>query len=334
MSETYRATGINLKSIPLGESDRLLTILTREAGLVRAVAPGARKHKSSLRGRSTLFVMNDLLIVKGRSLDKVIQAEGLASFPAIAQDLGKLTASQYLAELVLGQALSEHPQEELFELLHQTLNRLDQQPSSKTLIELVQAIYHVLSYAGLAPQVHQCSATRQWVNPDFSSPDWRIEFDAAAGGVRVHRSDRPLSSNTLTPANVRGDRSKRPFNRTMELTTQLNAAELAILQHLAQADCVPVDAQQGMALSATDSPSENSVTLFSGVSPTPSPSSLHPRIGQPGIEQPAIFESVSVQTWLSIERLLRHYAQYHLDQPIRSAALIETCFLPTSMPSL
>ncbi|XGB43117.1 MAG: recombination protein O N-terminal domain-containing protein [Nodosilinea sp. LVE1205-7] len=39
MSQTYQVTGINLKAMPLGESDRLLTILTPELGLVRAVAP-------------------------------------------------------------------------------------------------------------------------------------------------------------------------------------------------------------------------------------------------------------------------------------------------------
>ncbi|MEB3209801.1 MAG: recombination protein O N-terminal domain-containing protein, partial [Leptolyngbyaceae bacterium] len=74
MGGTYKATGINLKSVPMGESDRLLTILTREYGLIRAIAPGARKPKSSLRGRSNLFVINDLLIARGRSLDKMIQA--------------------------------------------------------------------------------------------------------------------------------------------------------------------------------------------------------------------------------------------------------------------
>jgi DNA repair protein RecO (recombination protein O) len=60
MSRTYQATGINLKGMALGEADRLLTILTAERGLVRAVAPGARKFKSKLRGRSELFVVNHL----------------------------------------------------------------------------------------------------------------------------------------------------------------------------------------------------------------------------------------------------------------------------------
>ncbi|NJP21762.1 MAG: hypothetical protein HC763_25260 [Hydrococcus sp. CRU_1_1] len=73
MTKTYQATGIILKGMPLGEADRLLTILSPEYGLIRAVAPGARKHKSRLRGRSELFVVNQWLIVKGRSLDKLLK---------------------------------------------------------------------------------------------------------------------------------------------------------------------------------------------------------------------------------------------------------------------
>nr|WP_310488709.1 recombination protein O N-terminal domain-containing protein [Chamaesiphon sp. VAR_69_metabat_338] len=42
MSGTYKATGINLKAMPIGENDRLVTILTREHGSIKAIFPGAR----------------------------------------------------------------------------------------------------------------------------------------------------------------------------------------------------------------------------------------------------------------------------------------------------
>jgi DNA repair protein RecO (recombination protein O) len=77
--KTYQATGIILKGMPLGEADRLVTILTSEFGLIRGVAPGARKPKSSLRGRCELFVVNQFSLAKGRSLDKITQAETLIS---------------------------------------------------------------------------------------------------------------------------------------------------------------------------------------------------------------------------------------------------------------
>jgi DNA repair protein RecO (recombination protein O) len=132
MSRTYKATGINLKSMPLGEADKLVTILTREFGLIRAVAPGARKQNSKLGGRSGLFVVNELLLAKGRSLDKITQAETLESYPGLSKDLSKLAASQYLAELVLCHALSEQPQEELYELLNEHLRRLEQLPKASS----------------------------------------------------------------------------------------------------------------------------------------------------------------------------------------------------------
>ena len=75
MSGTYKATGINLKAIPIGENDRLVTVLTPERGLVRAIVPGARKSNSSLGGRTALFVVNNLLIAQGRSLDRITRSE-------------------------------------------------------------------------------------------------------------------------------------------------------------------------------------------------------------------------------------------------------------------
>ena len=151
MSQTYKATGINLKGSPLGETDRLVTVLTSELGIVRAIAPGARKYKSRLRGRSELFVVNNLLIVKGRSLDKIIQADTIYTYPGLSQDLGKLAAAQYLAELVLYLAVSDQSQLELYELLNEHLRRIEQLANGQNVYPyLAQAVYHILAIAGVA----------------------------------------------------------------------------------------------------------------------------------------------------------------------------------------
>ncbi|WP_448561093.1 DNA repair protein RecO, partial [Trichothermofontia sp.] len=215
MSRTYTATGINLKSMPLGEYDRLLTVLTAEYGLIRVVAPGARKHQSKLGGRSALFVVNQLQIVAGRTLHKVIQAETLTSYPKLSQDLCKLTASQYLAELALYQALSQQPQTELFHLLTEHLGRLEQLPKLprdpataavielRVLAHLTHAIFHLLALAGLAPQVQICCLTQQPLVPDFTSHLWQAGFSVAAGGTVSQAAIAHLTptqtGSTLTP---------------------------------------------------------------------------------------------------------------------------------------
>lgn len=183
MGRSYKVTGINLKAAPLGEQDRLLTILTPERGLLRVVAGGARKAKSSLAGRSNLFVVNQLVIAPGRSLDRITQAETIESFPRFSQDLTRLTAAQYLAEVALFQALDDHPQPELFDLLQGHLDRLHTAPSAEVLPRLIQGLFHLLTLAGLAPQVFHCCRSQQPLDPQFEDPYWRAGFSVTGGGV-------------------------------------------------------------------------------------------------------------------------------------------------------
>ncbi|WP_416670015.1 DNA repair protein RecO [Egbenema bharatensis] len=296
-SGTYKATGINLKSAPLGESDRLLTILTEEYGLLRAVAPGSRKYKSSLGGRSSLFVVNQLLIAKGRNLDKVIQAESLESYPGLSQDLSKLTASQYLAELVLCQALSDQSQADLFHLLRQQLSQLEQSPSSGILPCLAQSMFHLLAIAGLAPQVQSCCVTQRPISPNFTDPDWRVGFSITTGGIVSLSAPPPL-----------------------DLSARLTATELQLLQQLP----APHSAE--------------SIAELSDIKVPPMPDRVSNPATDPiphrAADRAAAYADPTAQTtppgvesWLAVERVLRHYAQYHFDRPIRSAALIDLCFV-------
>lgn len=307
MSGTYKAIGINLKSSPLGESDRLLTILTDEYGLIRVVAPGSRKHKSSLGGRSSLFVVNQLLLAKGRSLDKLVQAESIESFPGLSQDLRKLTAAQYLAELTLYQALSDQSQTELLCILREHLSRLENFPASVALPCLVHAAFHLLAVAGLTPQFYACCVSQQPIVPDLSNPDWQIAFSASAGGtVRLDQVEQLASALPRRVANSAGNYSTgsqpptgRERSKAPEMLTRLNATQVDLLQHLTQPNLVQACLET-------------------------SPDALH----STGLLHPQYW-----QNWLTVERVLRQYAQYHFDRPIRSAALINVCFSSVTVSS-
>lgn len=302
MTSTYKVTGINLKSMPMGDYDRLLTILTREEGLVRAIVPGARKHKSSLGGRSSLFVVNHLLMVRGRNLDKVIQAETIESYPRLSQHLSKLTISQYLAELVLIQALSEQPQEQLFTSLTTHLNRLEQldhEPlnyfQGKALIYLNQGIYDLLTLAGVSPRIHRCCLTQATIIPELNDCDWRVGFSPEMGGMvclaalpsPVQPFPTPLAVGkpTLpTPNPPKGYLEPIKWEKLSQCFFWLTAQEAWLLQQLTQ-------------------PDGNLNLLFSHLQPLD-----------------------LLTTSLKVERVLRHYVHYHLERVIRSASLLEACF--------
>lgn len=279
MSQTYRATGINLKGMPMGESDRLLTVLTAEYGLIRAIAPGARKAKSSLGGRSGLLVVNELLVVKGRSLDKIIQAETIKSYSKLSQHLLKLTASQYLAELVLCQALTDRPQSDLYDLLLLHLDRLETSDLNLTLPHLTQGIFHLLALAGIAPQVQQCCRTGKAISPNFDDPQWQIEFNLVSGGIVSREKKLQPFQAQESGARYQAQNQSRRSGQPTEFS--LNATQLWTLQHLA------------------------------------------------GPELPKL-EQGTENLWPSLENLLRAYAQYHFDRPIRAATLMEPCL--TNLP--
>jgi DNA repair protein RecO (recombination protein O) len=301
MSKTYKATGINLKSQALGESDKIVTILTQEFGLVRAIAPGVRKQNSSLGGRMGIFVINELLISQGRNLDRITQAETIKTYPGLSKDLGKLAASQYLTEIVLCQALSEQPQAEIYELLNDNLQRLEDIPKTKigsVVAHLSQGVFDLLSLAGLTPQVEFCSLTQRFLTPDWTNPHWQVGFSIPAGGIicldawkslrkeieqekcenRAMEEKRKISvpnSQTLAP-----NPSYETVFHQQELPTisrRLNGKELVMLQHLSKTEIIQIDA-------------------------------------------------VADSDWLSVEQILRQYVQYHLGQPIRSATLIDSYF--------
>lgn len=233
MPKEYRTTGINLKGMPLGENDRLLTILTKEHGLIRAVAAGARKHRSAMAGRSGLFVVNDLQVSVGRNMDRIKNAEVLQSFVGLGKTLAKLTAAQYLSELALMQALSAQPQEELFLVLVEHLNRIQEAENQNVLAHLNHGIYHLLAIAGFAPQVHSCCISQSPVVANRHQPKWKAGFSIVGGGV-INLEITDLAND----GNPNGDRHELSISDAMHnrISHYLNASELLAMQELAQTD--------------------------------------------------------------------------------------------------
>ena len=218
MSGSYELTGIVIQKKAFGENDLLVTILSPELGLVRGVAPGARKHKSRLRGRTELLVVNHFFLIKGRSIDRITQIETIESYPKLSQTIGKLAVSQYLAELALNLALREQPQSELYTLLREHLRRIENLGSEENLFPyLAQAVFHLFAVAGIAPNVHYCIHSQEAIKPQFSQQKWHIGFCFQGGGI-----------------------IRNCFASNNKIDRHINALELAILQSLGNANILPM----------------------------------------------------------------------------------------------
>ena len=75
----YRDEGVVLRTQKLGEADRIITLLTRAHGRVRAVGKGVRRTRSKFGARLEPFSHVDLQFYEGRSLDVVEQAESITA---------------------------------------------------------------------------------------------------------------------------------------------------------------------------------------------------------------------------------------------------------------
>jgi DNA repair protein RecO (recombination protein O) len=95
----YRDEGIVLRTHKLGEGDRILTVLTKNHGQIRAVAKGVRKTSSKFGARLEPFMVADLQLFEGKNLDTVAQVEQLANYGGnIVADYAKYTAASAMVE--------------------------------------------------------------------------------------------------------------------------------------------------------------------------------------------------------------------------------------------
>ncbi|MDI6731083.1 MAG: DNA repair protein RecO [Candidatus Margulisbacteria bacterium] len=127
---SYKTAAVTLKTAPFAESDKMVTLFSREFGKIRVLAKGARRVPSRFGGRVETFTYADYFIAKGRSLDIVSQCQIIETFQKL-RDNEKLTAGLYVLKLVnSGTAEGQH-HPELFDLLVETLFRMKNEKTYK-----------------------------------------------------------------------------------------------------------------------------------------------------------------------------------------------------------
>lgn len=184
----YRDQGVVLRTIRLGEADRIITLVTRGHGKVRAVAKGVRKTKSRFGARLEPLSHVSLLLYEGRELDIVTQAESLDHFRAIRDDLDRVGRASSMLEAVDQVAQEREPSPQLYQLLVGGLRAL---AAADTPLVLAAFFWKLLSLEGAHPVLHRCATC--------SGTDDLVAFEMGEGGVlcRGCRRGIPISPDAL-----------------------------------------------------------------------------------------------------------------------------------------
>ncbi len=154
----YRDEGVVLRNQKLGEADRIVTLLTRRTGLVRAVGKGVRRTKSRFGARLEPCTHVDLQLHTGRTLDVITQAETVRSYgEAVVSDYARYTAATAMletAEKIV--AVEKDPALRQFLLLIGALRTLGEGSHDSRLV-LDAYLLRSLAVAGYAPSLAECA---------------------------------------------------------------------------------------------------------------------------------------------------------------------------------
>lgn len=173
--ERYVDEALVLSTVDYGESDRLVTLLTREHGKLTAFAAGARKSKKRFAGALEPFMRLRVQLVETRgSTVRLDGADIVGGFYTARAELELIARALYAVELCRELTRDREPHPELFDLLEAYLGRLDAREAGPT--SLLAFELSALAHAGLMPRFDACALCG-------GPPGERPRFDQGHGGA-------------------------------------------------------------------------------------------------------------------------------------------------------
>jgi DNA repair protein RecO (recombination protein O) len=177
MPGLYRDEGVVLRTIKLGEADRIVTIFTQGHGKVRAVAKGVRKTTSRFGARLEPTSRIALQCYRGRDLDVVTQVESLETYRVLREEYALLTHAIPMLEAVDQVAQDREPNVALYRMLTGALRTLAEQRNA---VVTPAFFWKLLSLEGFHPMLDGCARCGEEAGEDDAE---LIAFDLDEGGT-------------------------------------------------------------------------------------------------------------------------------------------------------
>lgn len=167
---TFETEALVLKQFDLGESDRLITLYTREKGKLKAVARGARKGKKSRSGLVLPFSYHNFTLYQGKSLAKINHIESIAMNSKLREDLDYMAYASVVSEYVERAGLEDEADQALFSLLAVILEKMAESEKAELLFYLTVFKAKLLLLLGVKPEIENCTVCGGEVDLQGSTP--------------------------------------------------------------------------------------------------------------------------------------------------------------------
>jgi DNA repair protein RecO (recombination protein O) len=147
--------GIVIRARPYGETNKIVTLFTREAGKITCMAKGAKKPASRLAAITQPFTHGSFSIYKGKGMGTIQHGDPLESLRHIREDIMATAHASYITELIDRLTEQDEPQPVVYEILFQALHAIEEGYDPEAITLFVE--WKMLPYAGLTPTLHQCA---------------------------------------------------------------------------------------------------------------------------------------------------------------------------------
>lgn len=172
-----KCEGIVIRSINYGETNKIVTMYTRERGKLAFMARGAKKPNSRLSSITQPFTHGYFLVQTGSGLGTMQQGEIVSSLRSIREDLMKTAYAAYMAELIDKCTEEKQPDPYLFEFLQQSFHYLDEDYDPEILANIFEM--KMLRLLGLHPVLDSCI--------NCGSTEGKFALSIRENGLLCHR---------------------------------------------------------------------------------------------------------------------------------------------------
>ena len=170
--------GFVLRTIDIGEADRLISILSSDHGLVKAYAKNARRPRSHLRLTTQNFAFCEFSVFQYRERMQIDEAEMLEPFLELQQDMDRLVCASHLAEILLDSLRDDLAQPGVYRLWAYALQAVSHRPDPLLSVHVAQL--RLLMEIGFAPRLDACvfcGRPAETLHPET------LFFSVTAGGL-------------------------------------------------------------------------------------------------------------------------------------------------------
>jgi DNA repair protein RecO (recombination protein O) len=178
-----KTKGFVVRVVPVGESDRIIGLLTEDYGLISVSVRGARRTRSPHLLTTQIFSFSEFELFSNKGHYSINASELIEPFSALQQDIDRLVCASHLAEVLIDSLRDDLAQPGVYRLWAYGLQAISRLPDPLLTVHVAQL--RLLMEIGFAPRLDSCVLCG---SPGEQAPDEALSFSIAAGGLICGRT--------------------------------------------------------------------------------------------------------------------------------------------------